>query len=671
MIKDISDKSVPFKLDTAKIVIQSSQFNNINLDLDIEVKNINIKKNKKPFLSLCGNLKLPFRIKLGIALSALSVGVATASIYWLELSIQKSLLANTAQELKKLGIERAANFSEQDIAAIEVLTNRVNSLSLPLSEQQIIDGKEKQLVDVPGLSPDASKKVESLKAYQDLARKLGEITNESRRDGSSDVYVNSSYLTTVIPKFPGREVVRIVATDLGYKYEKQPSRFQVNFLGYYYFPNSSSIRPAFDGTPQVDTRYYYYQSKNQTDAYISAAIPLKNDVGKVIAVLNLDVDVSSLAVEVDGLKWITLQIIGSSLTISLLAASVLSNWLVKPIYKLARASAEIRNRNFDIVVDISSNDEFQQLGEAFNAMVAEVSQYTNYLEDLVVERTDLLNQAKNELETDIEKGQKLQKDFLPNPILTVPNWEIVAAFQPAKKVAGDFYDVFKLPNGDIGLVIADVCDKGVGAAMFMGLFRSLIRLFSGATNFQLYDSAQMGLLQGKVSNVAIETELDLNLIQALKAVELTNNYISQEHGETGMFATMFFGILNPETGLLTYINGGHESPLIVNVDGIKAALKSTGPAVGMMPNSNFKIKQIQLEPGDILFGYTDGLTDARDPNREFFTEKRVLSLLTQPYSSATELLECMQINVFTHIDCAAQFDDITLLAVRRENSNTS
>jgi phosphoserine phosphatase RsbU/P len=187
----------------------------------------------------------------------------------------------------------------------------------------------------------------------------------------------------------------------------------------------------------------------------------------------------------------------------------------------------------------------------------------------------------------------------------------------------------------------------------------------------LYNYFQIGLCQGDVNNIAVETEFDLDLIQALKAVELTNNYISEEHGETGMFATMFFGILNPETGLLTYINGGHESPLIVNADGIKAALKSTGPAVGMMPNSKFKIKQVQLEPGDILFGYTDGLTDARSPNREFFTEKRVLSLLNQPYSSATELLECMKTNVFAHIDCAAQFDDITLLAVRRKNSNTS
>ncbi|WP_236506681.1 PP2C family protein-serine/threonine phosphatase, partial [Tychonema sp. BBK16] len=198
-----------------------------------------------------------------------------------------------------------------------------------------------------------------------------------------------------------------------------------------------------------------------------------------------------------------------------------------------------------------------------------------------------------------------------------------------------------------------------------GLFRSFIRLFSGGTNFQFCDR------EAKDSTAGMELEFDLYQRQALQAIEITNNYISEEHGETGMFATMFFGVLNPETGLLTYINGGHESPLIINASGIKTALKSTGPAVGMMPNMKFKIQQVQLEPGDILFGYTDGLTDARSPNREFFTEKRVLSLLNQPYSSASELLERMKTDVFTHIDCAAQFDDITLLAVRRKIPGTS
>ncbi len=100
------------------------------------------------------------------------------------------------------------------------------------------------------------------------------------------------------------------------------------------------------------------------------------------------------------------------------------------------------------------------------------------MEDRVTERTRQLAEAKLALEIDLEKGQ-IQRDFLPEPLLKLPNWEIAAVFEPAKTVAGDFYDVFLLPGNYVDLVIADVCDKGVGAAMFMGLFRSFIRVFSG------------------------------------------------------------------------------------------------------------------------------------------------------------------------------------------------
>lgn len=621
---------------------------------------LDIKKLKKKFGE---SLKFPYSLKLGIALSLLSIGVASSSIYLLQASIQRNLLTDHSKQLKEIGIKAAASFSAADIAEIEKLSEQIHAQSIPLSNEQ----KEsiEQSVDIPGISPKVEAEILASPRYQNLARKLGEITNYSRRDDSSDVYISASYLMDTDPEFPGRKIVRILASDKGYRYEiAGKSKVGNDFVGYYYYPNSFSVRPAFKGQPQVDTRHYYeYNSKK--DAYISTAVPLKNTAGEVVAVLNLDVDVSSLAIQMDSLKGTCFKIIGSNLLVSLLAASLLSQLMVKPLRKLYIASEKIRKHNFDVAVDVKTNDELQQLAEAFNAMVAEVNRYTNNLEVLVEERTDQLNKTKNELETDIEKGQKLQRNFLPSPILTLPNWEICATFEPAKKVAGDFYDVFKLPNGCIGIVIADVCDKGVGAAMFMGLFRSFIRLFSGGTNFQFCDrESNQPLLD-------FESDFDRAQRLSLQAVEITNNYISEQHGETGMFATMFFGVLEPETGLLTYINGGHEAPLILNESGIKTALKSTGPAVGMMPNMKFKIQQIQMEPGDILFGYTDGLTDARSPQGEFFTEKRVLSLLKERYSSASNLLERMKTDVFTHIDCAAQFDDITLIAVQRGNPGTS
>lgn len=626
-------------------VVLSKQANKVNIQIP------------KKFHTFSKKLKLSFTFKLGITLFFVSVWVAIASIFSLQSSIQKNLLKPTAEELKKIGSDGASSFSKEDIAAIKELAAQMNSQRLPLSQNQITSGEK--IVEIPGLSKEVHGNIVTSKAYQKLARKLGDITNKSRRDDSDDVYIKASYLIGTAPQSPDRKVVRLLASDEGYRYEENSTKNKNDFVGDYYFPISPSICRAFDGQPQVDSQYYY-EYKGKKDAYISAAIPLKDDTNNVVAVLNLDVDVSSIAIELSSIKWTCLQIIGSSFLVSLLVASLLSKWLVKPIRKLCLASEQIRKGDFNVNVDVQTNDEFQQLAEVFNAMVAEVRQYTNNLQHLVEERTEQLHKAKSELETDIEKGQELQRNFLPDPILTLPNWEISATFEPAKKVAGDFYDVFLLPNGDIGLVIADVCDKGVGAAMFMGLFRSFIRLFSGGTNFKVYAPETTD------PRLASDSELTSAQKQALQAIEITNKYISVEHGGVYMFATIFFGVLNPETGLLTYINGGHESPLIINSSGIKAELKSTGRAVGAFQQSQYEIQQIQLEPGDILLGYTDGLTDARSPNGELFTSPRVRSLLNQPYASASELMECIKTNVFTHIDSAAQFDDITLLAVRRE-----
>jgi phosphoserine phosphatase RsbU/P len=268
---------------------------------------------------------------------------------------------------------------------------------------------------------------------------------------------------------------------------------------------------------------------------------------------------------------------------------------------------------------------------------------------------------------ELEKGREMQLNFLPDKPLQIPNWEIASFFKPARQVAGDFYDTFKLENNNIVLVLADVCDKGVGAALFMGLFRSLIRIFS-----------QQNIIEGDIQDILsthkpletgwISSDIDTNIyhLNALQSVSLTNNYVAHNHGELGMFATMFVGILNPDTGLLTYINGGHESLIVTDSQGnTKHKLNSTGAAVGMMPNMTFNFKQIYLESEDILFGNTDGVTDARSVSREFFHQRRLNSILQQPFNSAQILVNTIRNNVLEHIGNAEQFDDITMLAIRR------
>jgi sigma-B regulation protein RsbU (phosphoserine phosphatase) len=276
-----------------------------------------------------------------------------------------------------------------------------------------------------------------------------------------------------------------------------------------------------------------------------------------------------------------------------------------------------------------------------------------------------LEQAKHEIETysraldaELEKGKKIQRDFLPSQIPQIDGWEIAVYFHPARQVSGDFYDVFLLPGKRLGLVIADVCDKGVGSALYMALFRSLIRVFSGQITLQ-------GLsVPGSDRDGRTQPGQDL-FFDALHAVALTNDYIAEEHGQEGMFATLFFGVLDPNTGRMAYISGGHEPLFIVNQSGVRKSLKATGPVVGMMPGMPFKVQQIRIEPGEILIGFTDGVTEALSPVKSLFTKKRFLSLLEKPAPTASELIEQIKTDLFSHIDNAPQFDDITMIAAHR------
>lgn len=266
------------------------------------------------------------------------------------------------------------------------------------------------------------------------------------------------------------------------------------------------------------------------------------------------------------------------------------------------------------------------------------------------------------LKRELEKGREMQHNFLPQPLLQTPECEIVAFFQPARQVAGDFYDTFLLPNGSVGLVIGDVCDKGVGAALFMGLFRSLLRIFSGQHSFHNLGEFENTSFSNLLTQRGLRQPQDTD---ALLAVSLTNDYIAENHSDLCMFATLFFGIFNPETGLLTYINGGHEAPIILGDAGIKMRLKSTGPCVGPMPNAKFKIEQVQLDPGDILLGYSDGVTDARSPEGTFFSEKGLLALLEEVAPSPSGILLHLQQQLKTHIAEADPFDDITIMVMQR------
>ncbi|MCK5205345.1 MAG: SpoIIE family protein phosphatase [Desulfobacterales bacterium] len=280
-----------------------------------------------------------------------------------------------------------------------------------------------------------------------------------------------------------------------------------------------------------------------------------------------------------------------------------------------------------------------------------------------------LDKSKQEIEAyskalddELEKARQIQRDFLPDQIPQLPDWEIATYFAPARQVSGDFYDVFSLPGNNLGIVIADVSDKGVGAALYMALIRSLIRVFSG--HISLHGFSNFSVNNGLTASVATQAAT-ADQLNALNAVKLTNDYIAHEHSKEGMFATLFFGVIDPDSGALAYINAGHEPLVIVNSAGVKQSLKPTGPAVGITPDMKFEIQQVRIEPGDMLIGYTDGVTEALSPNGILFSRKQLLSILEQPASSASSQVERIKTNVLKHIHNSLLSDDITMLAVQR------
>ena len=257
--------------------------------------------------------------------------------------------------------------------------------------------------------------------------------------------------------------------------------------------------------------------------------------------------------------------------------------------------------------------------------------------------------AKN-LERELEVGRQIQRGFLPAELPQPPGWEIAARFRPAWQVAGDFYDAFEL-DGRIGLVIADVCGKGVGAALFMALFQSLLRVYAERAGTPTGGVAPSG--EGML----------------LETIGATNAYIIRMHKPAHTFASVFFGLLDPGTGTLHYVNAGHEPPVMFGPEGPGERLMPTGPALGLMADARFEVAQITLSPEDGLLAFTDGVTEARNAERDFFTEERLIDLLTDPPSSATCLLDRIEQAVRDFTGEAASFDDLTLLALRRAGAS--
>jgi serine phosphatase RsbU (regulator of sigma subunit) len=241
---------------------------------------------------------------------------------------------------------------------------------------------------------------------------------------------------------------------------------------------------------------------------------------------------------------------------------------------------------------------------------------------------------KERLEHELELARDLQRSILPNEFPQHPGISFAARSRPARQVGGDFYDVIPLREGRFGLVMADVSDKGMPAALFMALTRSLIRAEA----------------QGRGSPRRVLTNVHRLLLEMSRAE---------------MFVTVFYGVLDPAQGTLCYARAGHDRPLLFNPSsGNCRSLDATGMVLGFVEEINLEEADAHLSPGDCLLLYTDGITHAESPTGEFFGAERLRETVCDPgVLSAQALCDLIFERVTTFQAGAAQFDDMALLLV--------
>jgi len=247
---------------------------------------------------------------------------------------------------------------------------------------------------------------------------------------------------------------------------------------------------------------------------------------------------------------------------------------------------------------------------------------------------------RERLERELQLAREIQQSFLPNTLPRVPDWDVAALWKPAREVGGDFYDAFPLPGNRLGVVIADVADKGIPAALFMTLARTLIR----ATAREEFSPA-----------IVLETVNDLLVAET----------------ERGLFITTFYMVVSPQTGQLLYANAGHNPPLVLrkSTQSIER-LPATGMALGVLESIHIKENALKLEVGDRVVLYTDGITEAFSSYGEMYGEERLQALLLDCLQreidrTAAELLNHIADSVHEFSEGAPISDDITLVTLRR------
>ncbi len=378
-------------------------------------------------------------------------------------------------------------------------------------------------------------------------------------------------------------------------------------------------------TPLVTDNAYGYN-------YTSVS-PILDEQGNAIAEIQYILDMQQVRSYLSSFLYTMLLISVGIIGVTLLCYILFVRRVVTtPIGKLAKftkditATGQFENQR----ISVKTGDEIEDLGTSFNIMLQELEHYIENLSRITAE--------KERIGAELEVATQIQASMLPCIFPAFPDrpeFDIYASMTPAKEVGGDFYDFFLVDSDHLALVIADVSGKGVPAALFMVIAKTLLK-----------NCAQTGASPKAV-------------------LEKVNNQLC-ENNEAEMFVTVWLGILEISTGTLTCANAGHEYPALRRAGGEYELVQDKhGFVLAGMEGSRYREYELKLGPGDTLFVYTDGVTEATDAHDRLFGTDRMLDALNSHKDVLPEdLLPLLKGGIDAFVGEAPQFDDITMLGLR-------
>ena len=364
---------------------------------------------------------------------------------------------------------------------------------------------------------------------------------------------------------------------------------------------------------------------------------IDSETGEVIGTAGVDLNMTDIVQERYTFLRESLIFVAIFLAIAIISSVVLlQRTAVLPLKQLAKAATKFAKDDSaftkeDVIqLDIRTNDEVSDLYQEIRYMENRIIDYTENLTAVTAE--------KERVSTELRTASQIQESMLPSIFPPFPDrneFDLYASMTPAKEVGGDFYDFFLIDDNHLAVLIADVSDKGIPAALFMMSAKILIN-----------DRAQLGGSPGEIL-----TAVNAQICKSNKA---------------RMFVTVWMGILDLKTGVLTCSNAGHEYPVLRGNDGVFRIYKDKhGLVVGALAKSRYQNYEIQMMPGDAVFVYTDGVPEATNASGDFYGLERMEQMLnTLSDCEPQHILEGIKADVDAFTGEANQFDDLTMLCLK-------